>query len=53
LEYDSRQLRDLGITIEDIQSAISQYYKKEFLGTANMSSANRWMNIGVAEAFKV
>ena len=28
LEYDSRQLRDLGITIEDIQSAISQYYKK-------------------------
>ena len=36
LEYDSRQLRDLGITIEDIQSAISQYYKKEFLGTANM-----------------
>ena len=28
LEYDSRQLRDLGITIEDIQSAISQYYEK-------------------------
>lgn len=31
LEYDSRQLRDLGITIEDIQSAISQYYKKSSL----------------------
>ena len=34
LEYDSRQLATLGISIPDIQKAISQYYQKEFLGTA-------------------
>jgi Cation/multidrug efflux pump len=35
LEYDSRQLSTLGITLNDIQTAISQYYNKEFLGTAD------------------
>lgn len=35
LEYDSRQLTDLEITVADIQLAISHYYKKEFLGIAN------------------
>ena len=50
LEYDSRQLRDLGITIEDIQSAISQYYKKEFLGTANMGQGDigkEWIRLAL------
>lgn len=50
LEYDSRQLRDLGITIEDIQSAIGQYYKKEFLGTANMgkgSTGKEWIRLAL------
>ena len=50
LEYDSRQLRDLGITIEDIQSAISQYYKKEFLGTANMGqgdTSKEWIRLAL------
>lgn len=37
LEYDSRQLATLGITTEEIQSAINQYYKKEFLGTGNVN----------------
>ncbi len=32
LEYDSRQLSESGITIEEIQTAISRYYQKEFLG---------------------
>lgn len=36
LEYDSRQLTSLGINIEEIQKAISQYYQKEFLGTGNI-----------------
>lgn len=36
LEYDSRQLATLGISIPDIQKAISQYYQKEFLGTGNV-----------------
>lgn len=38
LEYDSRQLNLLGISLEDLQTAISQYYKKEFLGTANIQT---------------
>jgi multidrug efflux pump subunit AcrB len=36
LEYDNDQLTALGIHISDIQNAISQYYKKEFLGTGNV-----------------
>ena len=31
LEYDSHQLRELGIGVEDIQDAIRRYYQKEFL----------------------
>lgn len=38
LEYDSRQLATLGISIADIQRAISQYYQKEFLGTGNVKT---------------
>lgn len=38
LEYDNRQLVTLGITIQDIQTAISQYYQKEFLGTGNVET---------------
>lgn len=37
LEYDSRQLTTLGITTEDIRTAITQYYNKEFLGTGNLT----------------
>lgn len=47
LEYDSRQLVTLGITTEDIQSAINQYYKKEFLGTGNvkMKGQEEWIRL--------
>lgn len=38
LEYDSHQLATLGISIPDIQKAISQYYQKEFLGTGNVET---------------
>ncbi len=38
LEYDSRQLATLGISVSDIQNAISLYYQKEFLGTANIET---------------
>lgn len=38
LEYDNRQLVTLGITIPDIQKAITQYYQKEFLGTGNVET---------------
>ena len=39
LEYDSEQLRRLGITIEQIQQAVQHYCQKEFLGT-------QWMENG-------
>ena len=32
LEYDNRQLEQLGITLNNIQSAISAHYEKEFMG---------------------
>ena len=38
LEYDSNQLSTLGISVSDIQTAISQYYQKEFLGTGNVET---------------
>lgn len=49
LEYDSRQLSLLGISIYDIQSAISQYYRKEFLGTANVQKEDgeKWIRLAL------
>ena len=38
LEYDNRQLVALGISVEDIQKAINQYYQKEFLGTGSVET---------------
>lgn len=46
LEYNSLQLTELGITLEDIQTAIRQYYAKEFLGTAN-NSHNEWIRLAL------
>lgn len=47
LEYDSRQLTTLGITTNDIQSAINEYYKKEFLGTGNVNTSGQeeWIRL--------
>ena len=39
LEYDSRQLTTLGISLNDIQTAIAQHYNKEFLGVADVGEA--------------
>lgn len=36
LEYNNDQLTTLGIRVSDIQNAINQYYRKEFLGTGNI-----------------
>lgn len=48
LEYDSKQLTTLGITIEEIQQAISQYYNKEFIGIANISTeGNEWIRLAL------
>lgn len=47
LEYDSRQLFTFGVGIEDIQTAINQYYQKEFLGTGNIKFENqeKWIRL--------
>lgn len=54
LEYDSRQLTLLGISIDDLQTAIYQYYKKEFLGIANVQAqtgssiqSNQWIRLAL------
>jgi len=43
LEYDSRQLSSMNITLQEIQTAISQYYNQEFLGT--VSKGEEWIRL--------
>lgn len=40
LEYDSQQLSRLGITLDDLRSAILQHEQKEFLGLANVTATD-------------
>lgn len=50
LEYDSRQLTSLGITLNDIQQAIRQHYQKEFLGIAGIDrneEAKEWIRLAL------
>ncbi|MDH6534677.1 efflux RND transporter permease subunit [Parabacteroides sp. 52] len=50
LEYDSRQLNTLGVTLENIQQAISQYYQKEFLGIAineQADASDEWIRLAL------
>ncbi|KAB4160644.1 efflux RND transporter permease subunit, partial [Bacteroides uniformis] len=47
LEYDSEQLRTLGVSISDIRQAIQLHYNKEFLGTHNMDTpeGKQWIRL--------
>ena len=50
LEYDSEQLRVLGITVNDIQGAIRQHYYKDFLGVADVetiSGGKEWIRLAL------
>lgn len=50
LEYDSEQLRLLGITLSDIRAAVQKHYRKEFLGTHNMDTGNgeeQWIRLAL------
>lgn len=50
LEYDSEQLKQLGISVWDIQQAVGRYYQKEFLGTYNVESASgekEWIRLAL------
>lgn len=60
LEYDSEQLRTLGITLSDIREAVRRYYRKEFLGTQNIDAgtgSKQWIRLalvpdGVSDCFE-
>ncbi|MEG1334448.1 MAG: efflux RND transporter permease subunit [Bacteroides sp.] len=50
LEYDSEQLRHLGVSISEIQQAVSRYYQKEFLGTYDTESGagtKQWIRLAL------
>ena len=46
LEYDYKQLETLGISVQDIQSAIRNAYNKEFIGTATIDSLE-WIRLSL------
>ncbi|MDR3268370.1 MAG: efflux RND transporter permease subunit [Tannerella sp.] len=48
LEYDSRQLAALGITVDALQDAIARHYNRVFLGLANRSDeGNEWIRLAL------
>ena len=50
LEYDSEQLRMLGVTLADIRDAVQCHYRKEFLGTHNMDTGKegeQWIRLAL------
>jgi multidrug efflux pump subunit AcrB len=48
LEYDSRQLSVLDISLSDIQQAVSRYYNKEFIGIANIREGDdEWIRLAL------
>ena len=54
LEYDSEQLFRLGVSIQDIQNAIQQHYRREFLGMHcidNGGSSRQWIRLALLPAF--
>ncbi|MCC8095989.1 MAG: efflux RND transporter permease subunit, partial [Tannerellaceae bacterium] len=52
LEYDNRQLISLDISVQDLQEAISEYYTKEFLGTAMLDANEKWIRLMVVPDLK-
>lgn len=55
LQYDSQQLTDLGVSVGQIQVAINQYYRKEFLGTGNMQlseGGEEWIRLALIPEVK-
>lgn len=50
LEYDSEQLRRMGVTLNDVQAAVGQHYHKEFLGTYDIettSGGKEWIRLAL------
>jgi multidrug efflux pump subunit AcrB len=50
VEYDSRLLEELGISLSTIQKAISGYYGTEFIGTAKVSdTSSDWIRLAISQ----
>ena len=50
LEYDSDQLRRLGVTVDDIALAVQNHYRREFLGTNDVGddqTGRRWIRLAL------
>lgn len=50
LEYDSEQLRTLGISTDDISEAVRLHYQKEFMGTYDAeqgASGKQWIRLAL------
>lgn len=50
LEYDSEQLRTLGVTVNQLQEAIRLHYRKEFLGTCDLETVpgqKQWIRLAL------
>ncbi|MDR3220358.1 MAG: efflux RND transporter permease subunit [Dysgonamonadaceae bacterium] len=50
LEYDYKQLESLGLSVQDMLSAINHYMRKEFFGTAsieNQSGEKQWIRLAL------
>ena len=50
LEYDSEQLRQLGISTNDISLAVNAFFQQEFLGVAQMESSSggrKWIRVAL------
>ena len=47
ITYDNARLAALGINVSDLQTAINEYYSKEFLGICEFDSANKreWIRV--------
>lgn len=50
LEYDSEQLRSLGVSVDDIRQAVSLHYRKEFMGTSDVEhvgGGKEWIRLAL------
>ncbi|MDR1357054.1 MAG: efflux RND transporter permease subunit [Tannerellaceae bacterium] len=48
LEYDSRRLSAVGVTVDGIRDAIARYYRREFLGLAQEGDDGGWIRLTLA-----
>lgn len=54
LEYDSEQLRTLGVSTDDICQAVGLHYEKEFLGTYDAeqgASGRQWIRLALVPEY--